>query len=78
MELVKPYEILLYDKYFKNGDYLVWEMSDRVYELLKIVDIQPGRLEFKFEVPSLDNHIYYLTKGGPLMFNRFKVLEMYT
>jgi hypothetical protein len=61
----------------KNGDYLVWETPDRGYELLRIIDMQPGKTEFKFATPARNNRIYFLSKYGQLMFTRFKVLEMY-
>lgn len=77
MGLMQYEEILLYDKYFKNGDYLVWELPGGKYELLRIIDMQPGKTEFKFATPARNSPIYFLSKYGQLMFNRFKVLEMY-
>lgn len=77
MDMLDKKNIEKYDQYFQNDDYLVWEMPGGGYELLRIIDMQPGKAEFKFTIPARNNHIYLLSKYGQLMFNRFTVLEMY-
>lgn len=77
MDMLEKTDIERYDQYFQNNDYLVWEMVNRNYYLVRIVDMKPGLPAFKVVLQENKNEDYYLSKMKQLEFARFKVIEMF-
>lgn len=77
MDMLEKTDTERYDQYFQNNDYLVWEMANRNYYLVRIVDMNPGLPEFKVVLQENKNEDYYLSKMKQLEFARFKVIEMF-
>ena len=77
MDMLDKKNIEKYDQYFRNDDYLVWEMIGGEYKLVRIVDMQLGSPEFKVESQINTGEKYYLSKTNQFECTRFKVIEMF-
>lgn len=66
-----------YDKYFKDGDYLILHMGDEMYEIVRIIDMQPGAPQFIVESCKRKSMQYYFSKENRLNPTRFKVIMMF-
>lgn len=76
-DIFEQKNIKRYDTYLKDGDYLMLNMGDGLYEMVRIIDMQPGAPQFTVELCKRRSSQYYFSKAKRLNPTRFKVIRMF-
>ena len=77
IDMFEQKNIERYDTYLKDDDYLMLHMGDGLYEMVRIIDMQPGTTQFTGELYKRRNSRYYFSKAKRLNPTRFKVIRMF-
>lgn len=77
IDMFEQKNIERYDTYLKDDDYLMLNMGDGLYEMVRIIDMQPGTPQFTGELCKRRNSRYYFSKARRLNPTRFKVIRMF-
>ena len=77
IDMFEQKNIERYDTYLKDDDYLMLDMGGGLYEIVRIIDMQPGTPQFTVELCKRRNSQYYFNKARRLNPTRFKVIRMF-
>lgn len=77
IDMFEQKNIERYDTYLKDDDYLMVNLGDGLYQMVRIIDMQPGTPQFTVELCERRNSRYYFSKARRLNPTRFKVIRMF-